>query len=428
MIPILLALFYGLGLLIVIVGTLTLAYYPLALIAELRWHHKPAFLAKPPLVSIVVPAYNEEKVIENCIKSILASDYPRLELVLVDDGSRDRTFGIIRKYMSLPNVIGIHQKNAGKAAALNRGVKETHGELIFFVDADGVFTKRTIPEMLKQFTSFNVGGVCGNDAPVNLDRVQTRLMSIQTHVSTSFVRRALAEINCLPIISGNIGAFRRAALLKTIPPFNQERYYPLDSKWPKNIPGPFLEGFIGEDLELTWRIHRAGYRVSFAPQAVVLAEVPSTLKGLWRQRVRWARGFLQTVRIHRDMFFNFKYGLIGLYLPVNFFNQVISPLLQLSLILFFIFLVISGHSPVVLDLLNLVLWFGLSFTLLSTTFGLLLDRAWKDFKFLYVLPLWIPYSIFMNCVMVWAIVLETRRAPARWNKLERTGVVSRREA
>jgi cellulose synthase/poly-beta-1,6-N-acetylglucosamine synthase-like glycosyltransferase len=92
------------------------------------------------------------------------------------------------------------------------------------------------------------------------------------------VRRALALINCLPIVSGNIGAFRRSVIDKT---------------------GPFLEGFIGEDLELTWRVHKAGFQVNFAPLAVVLAEVPSTVKDLWKQRVRWARGLLQTIRIHK---------------------------------------------------------------------------------------------------------------------------------
>jgi cellulose synthase/poly-beta-1,6-N-acetylglucosamine synthase-like glycosyltransferase len=121
-------------------------------------------------------------------------------------------------------------------------------EILFFVDADGIFTHNTIREMLNAFTSEKIGAVCGNDAPINLDRIQTHLACIQTHVGTGFVRRALAVINCLPIVSGNIGAFRRSVIEKT---------------------GPFLEGFIGEDLELTWRIHKAGYQVNFAPWAVV---------------------------------------------------------------------------------------------------------------------------------------------------------------
>jgi poly-beta-1,6-N-acetyl-D-glucosamine synthase len=419
--------FYFVGLVVVVIATLTLSYYPLALISELRRRPKPVFIEDPPSVSIIVPAYNEEKVIENCIRSILESGYPRLEVVLVDDGSKDQTFQIMCKFSDHPQVKAIHQPNAGKAAALNRGVKESTGEFLFFVDADGIFTKNTIPEMLKQFTSVEVGGVCGNDATVNLDRVMTRLQCLQTHVGTAFVRRALAEINCLPIISGNIGVFRRSALIDTVSDGHHKGTAELIDRWPTDLPGPFLEGFIGEDLELTWKIHKAGYRVNFAPHALVLAEVPSTILGLWKQRVRWARGLLQTVRIHKDMFMNLKYGPIGLYMPINFFNQVINPILQLVLLILFIALLVLGYRPIPLDILNIMLWFGLGFALFSTLFAIALDRAWADLRFLYVVPFWIPYSIMMDLVMIYAIIQELRGTTAQWNKLERTGVISRKK-
>lgn len=425
---ILVIVFYIVGVLVTFIAAFTLSYYPLALIAELRKRPKPVFLEKIPLISIVIPAYNEEMVIENCIVSILRTHYPRLELILVDDGSKDHTFEIMQKFKAHPKVQAIRQANAGKAAALNHGVKVAMGELIFFVDADSIFTKNTIPEMLKLFTSPRVGGVCGNDATVNLNRLQTRLQCLQTHVGTAFIRRALAEINCLPIISGNIGVFRRSALIETIRPSGYlGRLIPL-RRWPKNLPGPFLEGFIGEDLELTWKIHKAGYLVNFAPHALVLNEVPSTVMGLWKQRVRWARGFLQTVRIHKDMFMNLKYGPIGVYLPINFFNQVINPILQLILLILFVTLLALGYQPIPLDFMNILLWFGLGFALFATVFAVSLDRAWMDLKYLYVVPLWIPYSIMMDLVMVWAIIQEMRGTTAQWNKLERTGIISRKAA
>ncbi len=425
---ILLFVFYVVGLIVVVIATFTLSYYPMALIAELRRRPKPFFIEDPPSVSVIVPAYNEEKVIENCIRSILDTGYPRLQVVMVDDGSKDNTYQIMRKYASNPHVKAIQQPNAGKAAALNRGVKESTGEFLFFVDADGIFTKTTIIEMLKQFTSAEVGGVCGNDQTANLDRIQTRLQCLQTHVGTSFVRRALAEINCLPIISGSIGVFRRSALIDTISSSKNKGTHELIDRWPEDLPGPFLEGFIGEDLELTWKIHKAGYRVNFAPHALILNEVPSTVQGLWRQRVRWARGLLQTVQIHKDMFMNLKYGPIGLYLVINFFNQVINPILQLILLILFIILVALGYRPFSIDLLTLLLWFGLGFALFSTLFAISLDRAWADLRFLYVVPFWIPYSIMMDLVMVWAIIQELRGTTALWNKVERTGVVTRKKA
>jgi len=426
-INILQVIFYILAVLVVTVGFISLTYYPLSLVAELRRYPRPIFHHNPPFVSIIVPAYNEGKVIQNCIDSILKTGYSRYELILVDDGSNDDTYSIMKSYNRLRNVKVLTQANAGKASALNHGIKHSKGEFLFFVDGDGIFTHNTIPEMLKQFYTRQVGGVCGNDMPINLDRMQTHLQCLQTHVGTSFVRRALAEINCLPIISGNNGLFRRTALIKTVDPNPPKGYLTPEGLWPAALPGPFLEGFIGEDLELTWRIHRAGYRVHFAPHALVMTEVPSTIKGLWKQRVRWARGLLQTVRLHRNMFFNLNYGLMGLYLPINFFNQVINPLVQLPLLIIFLILVFTGHSPIDLNLLTVVLYLGLGYALFASVFAIALDRGWKDLRFIYVLPLWIPYSIMMNLVMVWAIILELRGKPAAWNKIDRTGVVSRRE-
>ncbi len=408
---ILLYLFYFITFIVVTVGALALLYFPLALIAELRQQHPPVFNDPTPLVSIIVPAYNEEKVIANCVESILTCGYEKMEIKLVDDGSTDRTLEIMRSYEDQPGVHVISQANNGKASALNRGFQQSEGEILFFVDADGIFTPSTIPEMLKAFTSEKVGAVCGNDYPVNLNTPLTQLFCLQTHVGTGFVRRALAEINCLPIVSGNCGAFRRSAL-----------------SWPFLRLGkkaePYMKGFIGEDLELTWRIHKAGYRVHFAPRAIVRAEVPSTVSMLWKQRVRWARGLLQTVVLHKEMFFNFKYGMLGLYLPINFFNMVITPILQLLIILLLIIFIITGFNPIALNVLNLLMWLGVGGSIFTAIFAIALDRAWQDLRFFYVLPLWVPYSLLMNIVVIWAIVLELQGKEAKWNKFDRTGVIS----
>jgi len=422
---ILLVLFYILSFLVITVGAFTLAYYPLALIAELRPRRTPVFQSPSPLVSIIVPAYNEEKVIAHCIESILASDYRNFEIILVDDGSKDGTLEIMRQYAHPPQVLVLTKPNGGKAAALNAGYSLSKGEILFFVDADGIFLHNTIREMLFEFTSEKVGAVCGNDSPVNLDRLLTRLFVLQNHVGTGLVRRALSELNCLPIVSGNIGAFRRSALEQTDPAGSEPFYQSLGQVWEKRQSGPFRQGFIGEDLELTWRIHRAGYQVKFAPKAIVMAEVPSTINGLWKQRIRWARGLLKTIRLHWDMFFNPKYGPLGLYLPINFLNMVIVPILQLLVLFLILVFVLAGYSPIDLNIVSLILWVGLFGALVTAFFAIALDQAWKDLKYFYVLPLWVPYSIMMDLVTVWAIILELRGTEAQWNKLDRTGVVSR---
>jgi biofilm PGA synthesis N-glycosyltransferase PgaC len=398
------ALFFTLSVSIFGLGLLSLGYYPLSLSFERRRRRIDALASPMPLVSIIVPGYNEGKVICHCIESILADQYPYKQLILVDDGSTDDTLALMRRYEPLPQVQVVAKQNGGKAAALNTGIAYARGEILFFVDADGLFTQHTISEMLKGFDSEQVGAVCGSDEPVNLDRPQTHLLALLAHVGTGFVRRALASVDCLPIVSGNLGAFRRSVLAQT---------------------GLFRESFIGEDLELTWRVHRAGYRVNFQPQAKVYCEVPATLRGLWKQRVRWTRGLYQTAVLHRDMFFKRRYGLFGFFLPFNVACMLLVPLLQLLVVLLLPLLILFDQSPIPVTLLSLVAWTGLGMAFLAACYAIALDRAWHDLKYLYAVLLWFPYSLYMDVVVLWALLQEVRGTEAQWNKLERTGRVSR---
>ncbi|HEY3513873.1 glycosyltransferase family 2 protein [Kribbella sp. NPDC051137] len=392
---------------IVVLGTLKLVYYPLALAHELRRRRPAVFDDPEPLVSVIVPAFDEEVVVGNCVSSLLASGYPRLQVILVDDGSTDGTLSVLRRFEDHPAVTVIAKPNGGKASALNAGIEVATGEILCFCDADGVFTADTIPELLAGFDSRRVGAVCGNDEPANLVGLQTRLLALLTHVGTGFVRRALALINCLPIVSGNLGAFRRSVVEEI---------------------GPFAEGFVGEDLELTWRVHRAGYRVAFCPRAKVYAEVPATLRALWKQRVRWARGLIQTARLHSTMIGSPRFGVFGLFLPFNLASMLLLPVLQLASAVTLLVLVGEGQSPVDLDTMSLLGWLGLVLALVAATLSVGLDRAWRDLRLLSVVPLWSFYSLMMTVVTVWALVLEIRGTTARWNKLERSGVVNRHGA
>lgn len=408
----LVAIFNFLGLICVIFGLISLLYLPLALFFE--WRRPKGSFTCTPLVSIVIPAYNEERVIVHCLDSIVGSHYPKLEIIVVDDGSTDNTLSVLREHQARWQEAGADkeyfqlkicsQGNKGKAAALNRGIAKSKGEFIFLVDADGVFTPHAIGHMLRGFTKKCVGAVCGNDRPVNIHNLQTRWLNLQTHVTTALARRALAFVGCLPIVSGNIGAFRRSTLRRV---------------------GPLVENILGEDLELTWRVQRAGYDVNFVPEALVLAEVPKDLSGLWQQRVRWARGFLQTTKIHRDMFFKGKYGPFAFYLPFNVFCMVVLPLVQLGILALLPVMYHLGFQPIPTSLFPLLCWLGLIFAFLISIVAIALDKAWGELKDLYVIPLWAFYSLFLNIVMLWSIILELRRTPASWNKLERTGIISR---
>ncbi|WP_235940023.1 glycosyltransferase [Occultella kanbiaonis] len=389
---------------VLLIGLIELAYYPLALAFEVRRRREvPA--SWWPKVSVIVPAYNEGRVIAACVESILADDYADKEVILVDDGSTDNTLPLLCRYLARGNVTVLHRPNGGKAAALNAGIERATGEVLVFVDADGLFTGNTIGRLLNGFTGPDVGAVCGNDEPANLDRVQTRLLALLTH-GTAFARRALASVNLLTIVSGNIGAFRRSVLDEI---------------------GTFREGFIGEDLELTWRAHRAGYRVAFRPDALVYAEVPSTAAGLWKQRVRWTRGLAQTALLHRDLVFSPRHGRLGWYLPYNVLAMLVLPVLQVLSLLLTLALLVSGDLPLSPQVLTGVGLIGAATAVGTVVYAIALDRAWRDLRFLYVLPLWTVYSLAMSLVVVRALLLEAAGAPSRWNKLERTGVIDRQD-
>jgi cellulose synthase/poly-beta-1,6-N-acetylglucosamine synthase-like glycosyltransferase len=389
-----------------VLGLLKLAFYPLSLAFEIRRRRRPprSLGDELPLVSVVVPAYNEARVVAKCIESILADEYPRKELILVDDGSSDHTHAVMSWYADHPDVTVVSQPNGGKAAALNNGIALARGDILVFVDADGIFAPDTLTQLLRGFDDERVGAVCGNDEPVNLDRLQTKLLTLLTHVGTGFVRRALALVNCLPIVSGNLGAFRRSALEEA---------------------GGFREGLLGEDLELTWRVHAAGYSVNFSPQARVYAEVPSTLPGLWRQRVRWVRGLIEATRMHWDMMGNRRYGAFGWYLPINVTWMLLVPIVQVLAIALTPVLLLSGAGAAPTTAMAVIGLLGLATALVATLYSIALDRAWRDLRYLYVFPLVVPFSVLMSLVTVWACVLEVRGANRAWNKLDRTGVVSR---
>lgn len=397
------------GLIILCFGAVKIAYVPLAFYFNWRYRTRPVkhrltMLDQKPFVSVIVPGYNEAVVITKCVESILASRYRRFEVILVDDGSTDETAVIMAGLAAgHERVRFVSQANAGKGAALNRGISSAAGDILMFVDADGIFAPDTLLHMLEGFDHPDVGAVCGDDRPVNLDRIQTRMLAVLSHVGTGLVRRALSVLHCLPIVSGNMGAFRRELVHRV---------------------GGFHEDSLGEDLELTWRVYKAGYRVRFQPNALVYAESPSTVRGLWRQRVRWSRGLLQTLRIHIGMVGSLRYGSFGAFLVFNTITMVLIPILQLLVLAALPYLYFVGRGPVPGEVMAILGWLGLFVSLTLIVISIGLNSSWPDVRFVWTLPLWPLYSVFVGLALVSALGKELMGSPARWNKLQRTGVVS----
>ena len=391
------ALFWAFGLTVFVLGLQGALYFPLTLAYEV-WKRRtlrrlPPFTGR---VSVVVPAYNEARTIRVSVDTLLESSWPGLEVIVVDDGSRDGTAGQVQGLADAGRIQLIRQANAGKARALNAGIAAATGEVVVYTDADSLFLRDTVAKLVRWFADPSIDAVCGNDAPLRAGTALQKLLVVTTHIGTGYVRRALSMIGCLPIISGNLGAIRRRVLDEL---------------------GGF-EPIWGEDLELTWRLQLAGKRIVFDPEPMVLADCPATFDGLWRQRVRWVRSYLKIARRYRGRFLARDAWPFSLYLPVNFANMALVPLLQTGLLLALPLALWRGwlalQGPV-----ELAAWLGLSFFFAVAIYSILLDREWRDLAYLPFGLLILPVSYFLNAVVMYSWWKEMNRAEEKWEKLGR---------
>jgi cellulose synthase/poly-beta-1,6-N-acetylglucosamine synthase-like glycosyltransferase len=395
--------FVAFGIAVFLLGLQGAIYFPLTLVYE-GWKAR-ALRRLPPFagrVSVIVPAYEEERTIRDTVETVLASEWPDLEVVVVDDGSRDGTSAAVRDLADAGRIVLVRQENAGKAAALNTGIARSTGAVVLYTDADSVFLPDTVHKMARWFGDPRVDAVCGNDAPLRPRTALQKVLVVTTHIGTGFVRRALSVINCLPIISGNLGAIRRRVL--------------------DEIGG--FERTWGEDLEITFRLHRHRKRIVFDPEPMVLAECPATFGALWRQRVRWVRSYLQIAFRYRDLFFRPASFPFSFYLPVNFASMSVVPAAQAALLLLLPLAAqerwIRFRGP-----LDLIAWMGLAFFYLVATYAIVLDRSPRDLRWLAHALLVVPLSYFYNAVVIHSWWKELLGAEARWDKLERRPVLGR---
>jgi cellulose synthase/poly-beta-1,6-N-acetylglucosamine synthase-like glycosyltransferase len=271
----------------------------------------------PPLQTVLIPARNEAKVIVGAIRHILASDYPNLEIIVIDDGSTDGTSDLMRAHFSAdPRIKLITIPNGGKAAALNRGLRQARGNVIVALDADTHFQKDSISKLVRWFADPAVGAVAGNAKVGNRINVITRWQALEYVTSQNLERRTLAALGCITVVPGAIGAWRREALDKL---------------------GGFPVDTLAEDQDLTIAFQKAGYTVLYDSSAIAWTEAPDTIKGLTKQRFRWAFGTLQCLWKHRDVMLQPRYGMLGLIaMPQTWLFQflltVIAPLVDVAFI------------------------------------------------------------------------------------------------
>ncbi len=382
-------------------GLVSLVYYPLALsypLWERRLLKRAREMAYTPSVSVLIPAFNEEAVIADSLASVLASEYPDFEVIVINDGSTDNTDSVVAPFAESGKITYLQQANCGKAIALNAGIAAARGDIIVFSDADSLFEPNTISNGVAYFVDPTIGALGGNDTPLLPHGLIQKMLVVTSHIGTGFVRRALSMLGVLPIIPGNLGIVRRDILQRV---------------------GGFRD-LLGEDLELTWRLQRERVRIVYGASTRVVAECPHTISGLWRQRVRWMRGYLKTMVIHRRIVGNPRIGVFGPYLLFNTLNMVVVPLVQAASIVLLPVALALGRFQ--LSGWEWVAYFGWGFLLLAAVVAILLDRTPKDLRYLPYAGLLIFFSYFYNAVVLYSLWAEWWRHGESWNKLERRGL------
>lgn len=381
-----------------------------ALMFRVRWERpgrevdaQPGLL---PAASVLVPAHNEEAVIARSVRTMLAMDYPDFEVIVVDDGSTDGTVAALADLGEDAKLRVVRKlANEGKAMALNDALPLARGEIVLILDADAEPEPDLLRQMAPHFASARVAAVTGNPRVRNTSTFLARLQSIEFSSIVSLLRRSQRIWGRIVTVSGVVAAFRRSALLDV---------------------GGFSPEMPTEDIELTWKLQKRFYDVRYEPRAVCWMTVPASYRGLWKQRLRWARGLMQVLHKHRDVMAHWKYRRMW---PV-YVESSLSTLWALCFVVLTTIWTVSwaaglppvGASPIP-NLWGMTIG---TLCLAQLSIGTLIDRRY-DRSILAMLPyaVWYPivYWMFLSLGTVlslhWLFRRPTR-TPVRWNT-QRTG-------
>lgn len=351
------------------------------------------------LVSVIIPAWNEEENIEATMASVLKSQGVKLEMIVVDDGSTDRTFDIasrVAQSATAMRVTVLKKPNGGKASALNLGILHARGTVIVCLDADTIFQPDTVQHLIAPLKNPAVGGVSGKVAIAGTPNLLTRMQALEYLIGQNVQKRALQMANALSVIPGAVGAWRKRDIV---------------------LVGGVPEDTLVEDHDLTLAILKLGRRVVYEPRAVAYTEAPRTIAAFLRQRVRWVQGAMQcAMKYRRDLVrrktpIGLRLALINafsydLFLP--FFYPVVDVMLIGSLV--------TGTFH--LFALPLLIFFVLDFAIVA-----LAVQGEKGVKhaFLIVVLMRLLYRHLLFLAFLKSVKRFVEGTNRGWQKLARTG-------
>jgi len=301
--------------------------------------YKPKLRKNHPNVCIIVPCFNEEKTIVKTVHSLLRLDYPRdkLEILVIDDGSTDKTFQKAKLLEKYKQVKVFHKKNGGKYTALNYGLSKTKAEFVGCLDADSFVDSHALKLMIPHFINPKIMAVTSS---VKIHQPKGALQRIQKieFIFGIFLRKVFASLNSITVAPGPFTIFRKKAFDKL---------------------GPFRHGHNTEDLEIAFRIQSKNYQIANTPNACVYTVGPSSFKKLYQQRKRWYHGLSKNGWDYRSLMFNKKYGDLGVFVFPGIF-------LSILIFLFVSFYTIFQFTQYVIN--RFIIWRAVEFNLSQLVF------------------------------------------------------------
>ena len=359
-----------------------------------------------PLVSIIVPAYNEEVNAIRTVNSLLAQDYPQLEIIFVDDGSKDNTYKNVDDYFKTNFKVNVFTKsNGGKASALNFGIQKSRADFVVCIDADTQLKTDAVTELMKKFETDNIAAVAGNVKVGNQVNMITRWQSIEYVTSQNFDRRAFDLLNCITVVPGAIGAFRKDAIL---------------------IAGGFTTDTLAEDCDLTMRLHKQGYIIRNCTSAISYTEAPETFRQFLKQRFRWSFGVMQCFWKHRDTLFNPRYKNFGMIaMPNIFIYQLILPFLAPLADIILVLSLIAASFGIIVASIPHIIFYYIIFSLIDIAGAALAFGFEKEnhLKLIWMLPQRLIYRQLMYYILIKSFNKAIKGELQGWGALKRTGRV-----